>query len=375
MTPKVRVLHILPSVQGYGAERQIIELLKSLESEQVEPLLATVYEPPDEVRSQLPFRVVSAARKGRSDVAFWVRLVRAIRAAKPDVVHTHTHVGKYWGRLAGIAAHVPHIVHTEHNPCDVRRNPAERVADAVLHRATCRVITFFSEQGAFLSRNERLPASKIAVIPNGLQFDERTQTEGDRRVARASLGIRNGDFALMLIGRMEFQKNQALALRALAALPAEVAKRCVLAFAGGGRDEPQLRALARELNVAERVRFLGYRHDVPHLLAGIDAVLMTSWFEGMPLALIEAMIAGTPIVSTPWTGSSDMLGNGRYGILAADFSAQSVARAVADMAEHPSMRQELARRARLHAHEQYGIARMIDAHRRLYLSLCGQRAS
>lgn len=370
---KIRVLHLLPSVQGYGAERQIVELLKSLECDEIEPVLATIYDPPTDVRGGLPFRVVSASRRSRRDFAFIGRLIGAIRAVKPDIVHTHTHVGKYWGRMACVVAGVHRIVHTEHNPCDTRRNHVERIADALLHRATSRVITFFAEQGQRLSENEGLPAAKVVVIPNGLHLpDERA---GDRVAARAVMGLRDGDFGIILIGRMEFQKNQLLALRAMAAFSDDVRNSCVLSFAGGGRDEETLRGLCRALNIEERVRFLGYRNDVPSLLAGADLVLMTSFFEGMPLALIEAMIAGVPIASTPWIGSADMLGNGRFGFLTSGYAPENVAACIEDVFHHAAVRKEVARRAQHHVYEEYGISRMIDAHRRLYLDLCRERAS
>lgn len=376
MSRTVRVLHILPSVQGYGAERQIMELLKLLRCEQIDPALATVYEPRPEALESLPFRVFSAARKGRGDLGFFRRLIHVIRSAAPQIVHTHTHVGKYWGRMAALAAGVPHIVHTEHNPCDTRRNGAERIADAVLHRATSRVITFFPEQGEILSQNEHLPADKVAVIPNGLHLPPECQISGAARdEAREVLGLHRGQIAIMLVGRMEFQKNHALALHAIAALPQQLRSLCVLAFAGGGRDEEMLRGLARALSIEEQVRFLGYRSDVPKLLQGSDLVLMTSWFEGMPLALIEAMIAGVPIVSTPWTGSANMLGNGRFGFITEGYEPVHVAASIVFAMAHGAMRGDLARRAREHVYRQYGIARMIDAHRSLYLEIVRERAA
>lgn len=373
---RVRVLHILPSVQGYGAERQVIELLKLLCSKDIEPVLATIYEPPAGAREELPFNVVSAGRNGRRDVAFLGRLIDAIRAVQPHIVHTHTHVGKYWGRFAALAARVPRIVHTEHNPCDTRRTVVERLADVLLHRVTSRVITFFPEQGELLSRNEHLPAGKVGVIPNGLHLPEKESGPLEQRAAaRAVMGIGAGAFAIMLVGRMEFQKNHVLALRAMAALPETVRDSCVLVLAGGGREEETLRSLARALNIAEQVRFLGYRNDVPALLPGVDLILMTSWFEGMPLALIEAMIAGVPILTTPWIGSAHMLGNGRYGLFADGYEPAGVAASILDAIAHPRMRKELARRARDYVYDQYGIDRMADAHKRLYLQLMRETAA
>lgn len=364
---KVRVLHILPSIQGYGAERQVVELLKRLTPSDIEVGLLTIYEPAPEQVAQLPFPISSAFRHGRNDFFFLGRLVQAIRTFRPHIVHTHTHVGKYWGRVGAAMAAVPFVVHTEHNPCDFRRNAIERTADWVLHKGTSKIVTFFREQGKALSEFEHFPAEKLAIIPNGLMLPE--DRAADRAGARSALGIDGETFAVMVVGRMEYQKNHVLALRALAAINESVRNKVLMFFAGSGQEEELLRGLARALNVAERVRFLGYRKDVPALLAGCDLLLMTSWFEGMPLALLEAMIAGVPIVSTPWIGAHNMLADGRFGFLTPDYEASKVSAELLRAMNHPLVRREIAERARRHAYEQYGIGRMADAHRNLYLQL------
>ncbi len=368
MKDKVRVLHILPSVRGYGAERLIVELLKYLPSDEVEAELLTIYEPPAHAREALPFNVFDAGRKDRRDRLFMCRLVREIRRCNPDIVHTHTHVGKYWGRVAALLAGTKQIVHTEHNPCDFRRTVMERVADWILHRVTARVVTFFREQGTALVERESLPKQKLVLIPNGLTLPQPTE---DRAPARQRLGIRSDQFAIMTVGRMEYQKNHVLALRAFALLPESVRKRAVLFFAGSGKEEVVLRGLAFALHIGEQVRFLGCRNDVPELLAGADLLLMTSWFEGMPLTLLEAMLAGVPIVSTPWLGARNMLADGRYGFLTPGFEPAHVAAQIERTLAHPTVRREIAERARQHVTSTCDIRQMADAHRRMYLNLSG----
>jgi glycosyltransferase involved in cell wall biosynthesis len=365
---KVRVLHILPSVRGYGAERLIVELLKYLPSDELEAELLTIYEPPPEARATLPFAIFNAGRKGRRDRLFICRLVREIRRCNPDVVHTHTHVGKYWGRVAALLAGARRIVHTEHNPCDFRRTALERIADWMLHRATDRVVTFFREQGTALVERESLPSRKLVLIPNGLALPEPST---NRASARARLGVDSDELVVMTVGRMEYQKNHILALRSFALLPERVQKRTGLFFAGSGKEEVVLRGLSIALQIGDRVRFLGYRNDVPDLLPGVDLLLMTSWFEGMPLTLLEAMLAGVPIVSTPWLGARNMLGDGRYGFLTPSFEPVHVAAEIERALEHPNLRVQIAERARRHVVGAYDIRQMADAHRRMYLELCG----
>jgi glycosyltransferase involved in cell wall biosynthesis len=363
----VRVLHILPSIRGYGAERLTVELLRHLPSSDVDAALLTIYEPPAAESAKLPFPIFHAGRKSRKDRLFFLNLVREIRRYKPDIVHTHTHVGKYWGRVAALLAGVRRIVHTEHNPCDARRTPAERTADWLLEHATSRVVTFFRDQGVRLSELEPLPQNKLVVIPNGLVFADQVE---DRRSARKRLGVTDDEFAIMLIGRMEYQKNHILALRAFSMLSRRSQPRALLFFAGAGENEVMLRGLASALKVDDRVRFMGYRTDVPSLLPGADLVLMTSWFEGMPLALLEAMIAGVPIVTTPWLGAANMLENGRYGFLSAGFEPQHVAAEIERAIARPSIRRNVAERARQYVRRQYHMDRMVDAYRHMYLQLC-----
>jgi len=369
MNDKVRVLHISPSIRGYGAERLVVELLSHLKSRDVDAALLTIYEPPEEVRASLPFPVLTAGRKNRGDRLFLWRLVREIRRFRPDIVHTHTHVGRYWGRIAALCAGVPRIIHTEHNPCDFRKKSAvESLADWILNRGTTRIVTFFNEQGSRVSKLERFPMRKVVMIPNGMELPE--PNEG-RLAARARLAIRPNEFAILLVGRMEYQKNHILALRAFSALLRQTKEKALLLFVGAGENEDMLRGLARALNIAERVRFLGYRNDVPSLLPAADLLLMTSWFEGMPLAALEAMTAGIPVVTTPWLGASDMLDNGRYGFLAADFEPFNVAAQIERAIARPMIRRSVAERAKRHVRDAYGVDRMVDAHRRLYLQLSG----
>jgi glycosyltransferase involved in cell wall biosynthesis len=370
MSGKVRVLHILASIErGYGAEHQVVELLKRLPSSAFDAALLTIYATPPAEREGLPFPVLYGGRQARKDMLFLGRLVHEIRHFQPDIVHTHTHVGKYWGRLAAVIARVPLIVHTEHNPCDFRRTALERAADWVLQRATSRIVTFFREQGVSLSAFEQFPIEKLVIIPNGLPLPE--ARSADRVESRKALGIPANKYAILVVGRMAFQKNQSLALRALAAMRDDVRREVVVLFVGSGNDEVVLRGLARALQVDEHIRFLGYRSDVPALLAGADLVLMTSWFEGMPLALLEAMIAGVPIVSTPWLGARNMLGDGRFGFMTPNYDASRVAAEVERALARPVARRQVAERALRHVDEEYGIGRMVDAHTRLYLQLQG----
>jgi glycosyltransferase involved in cell wall biosynthesis len=347
-----------------------LNLLPLLGNEQVDVGALAVYSSPlsDEERCRLKVPSIDVGRRSRKDYTFVLRLVREIRRFKPDIVHTHTHVGKYWGGLAAKAAGVRRIVHTEHNPCDPRRNVLERVVDRVLHAVTDRVVTFLSEQRQVLSRVDGVALEKIAIIPNGLAASEFV-TNTDCSAVRLSLGVREDEFAVLLIGRLEHQKNQQLALRSLKEVNASLRRRIRLFLLGTGSCEAALRSLTAELHLEENVAFLGYRKDVSSLLSCSDLLLMTSLFEGMPLALIEGMLARVPILSTPWIGARGMLGNGRYGFISPDFEPRTLAVEMERALCYEGGRAAVARRAHERARSEFDIRRMADAYRALYLDI------
>lgn len=371
---RLRVLHVISTLKAYGAEKQVLELIPSLVQNGIDVRALAVYDAnlSAQERGALGDAASSVGRSGRRDYAFGPRLVRAIAQFRPDVVHTHTHVGKYWGRPAARLAGVRAIVHTEHNPCDPRRNAAERVLDRAFGRFTSRFVLFFPEQREFLARLESIAPEKIVAIPNGLDagaFDVRAQRGDVRRANNFS----DDRLAVMMVGRLEHQKNHQLALAALARLPHDLRERVDLYVVGAGSREPHLRALSQELGVAATTRFLGYRDDAERLLGGADVLLNTSHFEGMPITFVEAMLAGVPIVTTPWLGASTMLERGSLGFIASGWTGESLATALQRALEDPGARARCSAAAAERARNDYTVARTARAHVALYESLTQER--
>ncbi len=317
---RVRVLHILPSGNGYGVERQVTELVAGLRASDVAAQRSSAF---------------------RSNTLCLPRLVGELRAFRPHVVHTHSY-GRYWGGAAALLAGVPHIVHTEHNPCDPARTRFARVADPLLNSKTERVVTFFGEQLPFLRWVSGWPREKFALIPHGIT--PCAAPDCTRESARNLMQVGNGQFTVLLVG---CRKNQKLAQQAFAKMRPEIRARTVFYV-----PPP-------------------HHVDLRALLPGADLVMMASRFEGMPHALLEAMSSSVPVLTTPWTGSRTMLGDGRYGFITRSFDPKDIALTLERAIEHPLARETFARRAYRFVQESYTIARTISAHAELYNDVCG----
>jgi glycosyltransferase involved in cell wall biosynthesis len=367
---RVRVAHVLASLKGYGAEQFVLRLLPRLPRHGIDAAAVTVYSSSFGNGTPAPdgIPVFDAARRHRYDARFFGRVVAALREWRPDIVHTHTHNGKYWGRLAALVAGVPIIVHTEHDPNFSARG-VERLFDAVLERRTRRFIAFSEEHRLRLAAAERIDVEKIAVIPNGIiQFEPEP---GARARGRVASEAGPDELLVTMVGRLEAQKRHDVALRGFAALAADERDRARLVIVGHGSLEPDLRSLSRDLGIAERVTFKGYRRDVHDLLAAADVLLMTSMAEGMPIALIEAMAAGVPIVTAPWAGAREMLDDGAAGWLSVDWRPESIAAALRVALRDREGALAKASRAREKARALYDIETSARDHARLYRSLAG----
>ena len=368
----MRVVHVCGDLGLYGAENVVALLMQHTREPDVELIAMTVNRSlHPEARERVGVPVVAIERNGRKDVTFLLRMVIALRRLRPDVVHTHGHHGRYWGRLAAVLAGVPHIVHTEHNP-DLTPPGPRRLFDGLnrlLNPRTAAFVDFTPRRRAELAAAEGIPIDRIVVIPNGIPRVE--HVAGRRENARAALGLGADDIGIVVVARLFPQKRHDLSIDAVAALPAAVRNRVRLILIGDGPLRETLESRAKAAGLGDAVRFLGFRTDARELLAGGDIALLTSAREAMPLAIIEAMLERVPIVSTPWSGAQEMLGGGRYGSIAHGFTPAAVSAALSDALGDPVAAAGRATEALAYAASEFDV----DAQARRYAALYRELSS
>jgi glycosyltransferase involved in cell wall biosynthesis len=363
-TRPIRVLHVVKELKGGGAETFVRGLARGLGGAGLDVRILSLY--PDGLReaerAELGVPIRALDRRGRADVAgFYPRLIAAVRAARPDIVHAHLHAGKFAGRIAAIAAGVPNIVFTEHG--DEAGGALRRAVNRVLHPLTARFVVFSESQRRPFAARERVPLERVVAIPNGVAEPPPAERAG----LRAELGLAEDAFALYLPARLTTQKNQTVALAAFAAAFAGD-ERVRLFLAGSGPLEGALREEAAALGLGDRVRFLGFRDDAARLGRAMDAFVMPSVWERMPLALGEAMLAGLPVVTSPWEGHADFVRDGVTGIVAGDGSVAAFTRALERLRD-AALRARIAGNAREFALGAFGLSACVSRHIDLYTGL------
>jgi glycosyltransferase involved in cell wall biosynthesis len=282
-------------------------------------------------------------------------LAAAIRRVRPHVVHAHNVKA---AAEAGIAARLargprrPAVLATFHGVL-----PAEYRSAARLLRAADAVACVSPDLAAGL-RAAGLPGA--AVVRNGVPPPG----------APAPLPAGVAPPVVVAAGRLVAQKNHERLLLA-ARHVRELGVPATFLVAGDGPLRSALAARARELGLADAVRFLGARDDAPGLMAAADLVAFSSDWEGLSVAALEALAAGTPVVSTPVEGMRELLGD---GALATSFAPEELGDLIAGLLRDAPRRAALAAAGRARVEERYSAAAMVGGYERLYRELSARRA-
>ena len=297
------------------------------------------------------------------DPRYHWRVASALRSTGADVVHSHMFAPLLYSAGAHWLAGVRRLVHTEHSIEYLLDKPSYQRPLRWLARASSSFVVLGERMRVFYVEKVGIAPERVRVIPNGVVVKD--ENAANRQMARRELGL-GEEFVVGAVGRLAPEKNLGLLLQAFARATNSGGPG-TLVLIGDGSERQALETQARELGIAERVRFTGWRKDVSAVLPAFDAYALTSLAEGLPLALLEAMSAGVPVVSTAVGDIPEVVRNGATGRLVQSGDEAAFADALAELRNQPELRQALARAARAQVVERYSRDAMVDA----YLSAYG----
>ena len=320
-----------------------------------------------------------------SDLSAFVRVSSLLRDFKPNVVHTHMAKAGGVGRTAAAIYNRSvaktaraRIVHTYHGHVLEGYFGAVKTAVFVgverrLARYTDRIVAISPAIRDELLNEHRIGRpDQYRVVPLGFNLSELAAIDdGTRQAARVALGIPADAHVVSTVGRLTAIKQHRLFLET-ARLIANQDPAALFLLAGDGELRSELEEGAGRLGLAGRVRFLGWRRDLPTIYGATDVFLLTSRNEGTPVALIESLAAGVPGVSTDVGGVRDVVcppDADPVGGVAPFGDAAALARAVAQLLGDPERRRSMGDRGRSLTLARYGLDRLVDDVDALYREL------
>jgi glycosyltransferase involved in cell wall biosynthesis len=365
----IRVLHVDSERTWRGGERQVLELMRRQRAMGDEPHLAAP-EPSALYRRARSegFPGHGVPMRGTWDLASALRLASITRAIRPHVVHWHAARAHALGAIAARFAPGAKRVLSRRVDFRVRGSLGSRL----LYSLPVEAIVAISEGVKEALVQSGIPRDRIRLIPSGIDFAP-FETPFDRVAARARLGIAPEQVLAIQIAALAPHKSQTTLLKS-AALLAERSPRLVIWIAGEGDLRDSLMAEHARLELGNRVRFLGFRDDIPDLLRAADLFVLSSYLEGLGTSVLDAMAAGLPVVATRVGGVPEIVKDGETGLLVAPRDPAALAHAMARLADDSGMRDRLGSNGR-------SLARSFDADRtasrtrELYLEVLGEGTS
>jgi glycosyltransferase involved in cell wall biosynthesis len=288
------------------------------------------------------------------DPAFADTIVGFLTRSAPDVFHIHVGSGRenFDGARAARRAGVPAVVQTQHQPW-LFRAPRKRVRFGCAIAAVDRLIAVsWAEQRSY--ERTGVPASRIVTVQNGIV--PRGPGPG-RPAARAELGLDPDELVVMNIGRLMRQKGQDVLVDAMPGLVAAFPRLRVVVV-GGGTLHESLAGQAAALGVADHLCLPGHRTDARMLLDAADVFVLPSRQEGLPLAALEAMDVGLPVVGTEVIGTAEVVVDGETGRLVPPRDARALGSALADLLADPGLRARYGSAGRRRYLDRFTAARM-----------------
>jgi len=288
-------------------------------------------------------------------------LISELRELRVDLVHCHEFTMSVYGAAAARWLGIPYVI-SIHGNQSVTEAWRRRVALRWAFRGSRGVAAVSEHTRRVLLDRLGLPPSSVQLVRNGIPY-----RPGERARVRQELGIAPGEVLIVSVGSLRLRKGHRVLLDAAARLErSALATPWRIAIAGDGEERAALESVIRVQGLAHRVHLLGQREDVPDLQAAADVFALASYWEGLPLAVLEGMFGGNAIISTDVGGISEAVTHGEQGLLMAAGDSAALADALRVAISDARLRERWGRSARHRAESEFQVAVMAQSYERMY---------
>lgn len=366
----MRIAYLMTGMGCGGAEMQVLALAREMRHRGHEVVVLALRDEPSPLAPRFAQAGISCYSFGlnrqRNLVSALVRAQRWAGDWRPDVLHSHMIHANIFARLLRlVAARVPVVISTAHsiNEGGFVRTLAYRVTDPLADITT----NVSPEAVAAFIRKGACPASRIIHVANGLDLQLFRPDPHARARVRNELHL-NGSYVFLAVGRLIPVKDYPTLIEGFSQLR-KIRQNAHLLVAGEGPSRADIETLIAASSLGTSVRLLGLRSDIPDLMNAADCFVMSSIFEGAPMALIEAMSCGKEIVTTEFGGASSLLGNA--GLMVPVGKPDLLAEAMLEVTDRRRLNVE----ARDRAHALFSISKIVSAWESIYMALLRSHGS
>jgi len=373
---RAKVVHLVTRLDLGGAQQNTLYTVRGLDRARFEPVLVCGRGGmlDAEASADPSFRTIYVDSLLRSispiqDLLALLELTKLLLAEKPEILHTHSSKAGILGRLAAALAGVPHVVHTYHGfGFHDRQPPLVKALYVLLERLCARftdVLVFVSRSNVAYAAAHGITRPEDAVLIRSGVALAGLPAPVDAAKLKMSAGVGMHKPVVISIGNLKPQKNAGDFVSA-AKLVAAGSPEARFVFIGDGPQRGALEAKAFTAGLEGKVLFLGWRRDAAQWLAAADVFVMTSLWEGLPRALVEAMRSGLPSVCYATDGVTDLIQDGVNGYLVEPGDHAALAARVSELLNDAPRRKALGDAAAASIGPEFDIDGMVRSQEALY---------
>jgi glycosyltransferase involved in cell wall biosynthesis len=373
---KIHLLHLVEGLGMGGAEVLLIQYIKSLGmrdykhfvygfgrggpmKEKIEALGVNVYMGKRRAHIKQPIRFITHLLSLLRD------LMTFIKSNRIQLIQSHlSHANKLAvlvGKLAGVPAFP--TIHNTMEFVDRRsrwdfRVYINKAVDWFIFPMADQILAVSQEIKEIVHQKFRVKNSKIMVLKNGIVFDDSLSIPVN---LEKEFSISNNTLKILAVGRLSYQKAMEVIVKAAAELVKHGLRNLLVMIVGEGEERIRLKNLIRDLDVENNVKLLGIRHDVIELMRASDMFLMPSRYEGLSIAMIEAMACGLPIIASDAPGLKTYITHGENGLLFPIEDHKAMAKCILQLSEDGNIRETLSLGARESFEKEYNMRKNIKS--------------
>ncbi len=368
---RIKVVHLLYSLEMGGAERLVLSIVKHLDRSKYDGIIYSFKGGSLErelIRSKINYHVVG--KKSRFDAQFPLKLHEALTRERVQVLHCHLFSPNFWGRIVGKVCGIKSIITTEHSMA-YRKSFSQKVTERMLCVLSSKIVAVSEAVRQSQIDQGKIPPERIVTIRNGLEVDAVTAAangiEG-RKILRDQFGVKDDELLILSVGRLIVAKGYENLLLAMPRI-LESVKKAKLIITGEGPLDGELKKLTQDLRISDKVIFTGLRHDVYNIIAASDLCVMSSVREGLSIALLEYMALGKPVVATDVGANAEVIEQGKSGLIVPIKSSNAIADAVINLINDMNAARRMGDSARQRINNNFNIIETVRQLENLYTSL------
>jgi len=335
-----------------GAERVYVELARGLARRGYPVIAAALQARSGAVARELAgsgVKIVDLAARGKADISLLWRLIRLLRRERVAVLYTFLLHAQFLGRVAARLAGTPVVLSSQQTMgWETRKG---ELVNRVTARWCTAIVAVSRNVARYLTGRVGIPAEKVVTIYNCVNVETFVPDRSARREAGPVIGF---------IARLDPAKDHDSLFHAFSRVR-EKWPEARLLLAGGGPERERLETLAASLGIAPAVEFLGHVTDVRTIHRRLDVYVQSSHVEGMPIAVLEAMSSGLPVVATRVGGNEEAVLDGVGGLLVTTGDVEGMTAAICRLLEDPEFARRMGDAGRRHTQAVFGSEAMLDA--------------